>query len=183
MSEPTFICQKCNQLRSLLTDIHPKFASRGWCIFCYREYCRKNTNRSKLKHKDKVLERSRKWYAKNKENVLRQMKETRDSTPNFTRISWLKKYGMTLEDYDKMFELQGGKCAICGDENSKNSISKHLFIDHDHDTKKVRGLLCHHCNAAMGHAGENINRLSKMVDYILERKTYSNIPCSPGLPW
>lgn len=66
----------------------------------------------------------------------------------------MKRYGVTLERYDKMLEEQGGVCAICrqppkrdvspmGDKRAK------LVVDHNHETGEVRGLLCFDCNVKL----------------------------------
>ena len=52
-------------------------------------------------------------------------------------------YGITLEDWDRMFQEQNGVCAVC-------KQSKKLVVDHNHTTKKVRGLLCNYCNILLG---------------------------------
>lgn len=59
------------------------------------------------------------------------------------------KYGITLEDYDTLKTQQDGKCAICGIEE-KYCENKRFAVDHDHDTKEVRALLCKKCNQAIG---------------------------------
>ena len=58
----------------------------------------------------------------------------------------LKKYGITINEYDEMLVQQNGLCAIC--EGQSGTI-KGFHVDHDHDTDQVRGLLCHSCNQAM----------------------------------
>lgn len=64
----------------------------------------------------------------------------------------LKKYGLTIEQYDKMFQEQGGVCAICGqpETHSNQTGIKTLGVDHDHATGKIRGLLCLVCNLKLG---------------------------------
>lgn len=57
-----------------------------------------------------------------------------------------KKYGISPEQFDEMMEKQKGGCAICGNPPKKLRLN----IDHNHKTKKVRGLLCHMCNRALG---------------------------------
>lgn len=57
-----------------------------------------------------------------------------------------KLYKITLEDYGRLFFIQCGACAICGDE----AKDKPLVVDHDHATGEVRGLLCGTCNSAIG---------------------------------
>ena len=53
------------------------------------------------------------------------------------------RYGITVEDWDAMYDKQDGKCGLCLQPDKK------LVVDHDHDTMKVRGLLCHRCNTAL----------------------------------
>lgn len=65
-----------------------------------------------------------------------------------------------------MFTDQGGVCAICGTSPGK----KKLAIDHNHETDKVRGLLCMSCNIALGHTDENIEVLENMIAYIKRDK-------------
>lgn len=63
------------------------------------------------------------------------------------------KYGISPEDYSRMFADQNGKCAVCGVEGSDKPGDKkkpRLAIDHCHTTGKVRGLLCGPCNRAEG---------------------------------
>lgn len=73
-------------------------------------------------------------------------------------------YGITVEDYDKIFDEQGGSCKICGKHQSQ--INRRLCIDHDHATGKVRGLLCNSCNKVLGHSFENITILNNCIKYL-----------------
>lgn len=59
-----------------------------------------------------------------------------------------------------------GRCQCCGhsDSRSKNEWS----IDHDHETKKFRGIICSSCNLMLGHAGDDIQRLQAGVTYLSE---------------
>jgi hypothetical protein len=85
------------------------------------------------------------------------------------RRSWLKrKYGITLERYEAMFAAQGGKCAICRQEESGPYAN--LQIDHCHATGVIRGLLCHLCNKGIGQMNEDIDRLRAAVDYLQNAK-------------
>jgi hypothetical protein len=60
-----------------------------------------------------------------------------------------KKYGLTLSDYKRMHEAQGGACAICRRQRPAEN-RRHLHVDHCHKTGKVRGLLCSRCNLLLG---------------------------------
>lgn len=81
-----------------------------------------------------------------------------------------RKYGINQARYDAMFEAQKGLCAICNKEEARKE-TRHgklmtLVVDHCHDTKKVRALLCWRCNIALGAARDSIQTLLKMIDYL-----------------
>lgn len=73
----------------------------------------------------------------------------------------IKSYGITVEAYEKLLEEQNNACAIC-----KTIPEKKLNIDHSHMTGKVRSLLCHNCNTALGHANDSIERLELLIEYL-----------------
>lgn len=84
----------------------------------------------------------------------------------------LKKYGLTVEDYDNLFEEQEGKCLICGSkEAGRANVAYRLFVDHCHSTGKVRGLLCHNCNAGLGHFKDSEELLNKAIRYLNENSS------------
>ena len=67
-------------------------------------------------------------------------------------------------DYNLLAEVQGNKCAICGTAPT----NKKLDLDHCHETKKIRGLLCNNCNRGLGHFKDNPELLRKAIDYICD---------------
>lgn len=71
-------------------------------------------------------------------------------------------YGLSREDYDSMLAAQGNACAIC----EKAFNGKRLFVDHDHVTGRVRGLLCCRCNFMLGYAKDNIKTLRAAIHYL-----------------
>lgn len=73
-------------------------------------------------------------------------------------------YGLTLEQWDELFESQGGKCAICGE--APDPAKRRFHVDHNHTTGAVRGILCHNCNLALGHSKESKDRLQAMIEYL-----------------
>ncbi len=75
-------------------------------------------------------------------------------------------YNMTINDYDNMFNKQDGRCAICGSGNSNRKSSEKFYVDHNHETGKIRGLLCHNCNSALGHIKDDTRILQNMLHYI-----------------
>jgi hypothetical protein len=78
------------------------------------------------------------------------------------------RYGITLEQYEKMLADQGNACAVCGEPESdiQNGKLRPLCVDHDHATGKIRGLLCNDCNRGLGFLGDNADRLEKAAYYL-----------------
>lgn len=75
----------------------------------------------------------------------------------------LKKLGLTPDDYDELFEKQGGVCAIC---NREDANGRRLAVDHCHETGKIRGLLCRKCNMGIGLLGDNADLVEKALCYL-----------------
>jgi hypothetical protein len=75
----------------------------------------------------------------------------------------LKTYGLTLEQYEALYEAQGGVCYICEIATGK---TKRLSVDHDHTTGYVRGLLCTVCNKMLGLLRDDPDRAYRMADYL-----------------
>jgi len=79
-----------------------------------------------------------------------------------------REYGITYEEYYRLFEKQNGGCGICGckstDSKSK-TIDTKLCVDHCHETGKVRGLLCRKCNLAL-QVVENTLFIQKAMSYL-----------------
>ncbi len=97
-------------------------------------------------------------------------KQYRKDNPRVMRSYYFKyKYGITMDDYDSLYADQKGCCLIC----SKHKDS--LVIDHNHITGVVRGLLCSGCNTALGQFQDNVDMLTKAIEYIKEPST---VECS-----
>jgi dCMP deaminase len=77
-------------------------------------------------------------------------------------------YGLTQESYTRLLDVQGGVCAIC---KRKPEEGQHLPVDHDHATGRVRGLLCHQCNRAIGQLQDDLKNLRAAASYLLRHDT------------
>lgn len=95
---------------------------------------------------------------KNKECKLRYPERTRASG---RRCHLKRKFGITVEDYDRMLSAQGGVCMICRKPSQNN-----LHVDHCHKTGIVRSLLCGHCNRMIGLAGDDPMVLISAAEYL-----------------
>lgn len=79
-----------------------------------------------------------------------------------------REYGLTLDDYDRILESQGGHCAVC--DRRSNDDGTRLHVDHDHATGKVRGILCGQHNRAFGLVADDPTTLLRMLEYILNAR-------------
>lgn len=103
--------------------------------------------------------------------------EWRDRNPDRVRDADLRrKYGITLADYRDLLERQGGVCAICQKPPGESRpgqgrvqgrpVRPLLAVDHDHETGKVRGLLCIPCNRGIGFLEDDPQIISRAADYL-----------------
>lgn len=56
----------------------------------------------------------------------------------------IRDYGISRARFIELLDIQCNRCLICGRDNVK------LVVDHDHETGRVRGLLCKSCNGGLG---------------------------------
>ena len=106
----------------------------------------------------------REWYAKNLEEQRKVKLARYHKNPEQAKNSKLKaRYGLSLEDVEKMRENQGNKCLVCLKSFSEKITPR---VDHCHVSNKIRGLLCHKCNSAIGYFEENIESLRRAIEYI-----------------
>ena len=125
-------------------------------------YSQEYYQRTKEAHK----ERNRKWREKNRERRKTYQKEYHERNKNKARqYGWeyqlRTQYSITKEDYETILSSQIGCCAIC-----KGKCTRRFAVDHDHNTGKIRGLLCNKCNRGLGLFLDNPNYLEAAAKYI-----------------
>lgn len=111
---------------------------------------------------------TRRWYQANRERELeRYRRRAKDPIDKARRAGrhLKKKYGLSLLDKDILSVIQGDACANPGCRGEFISLDK-AHVDHDHGTGKVRALLCHNCNVALGLLSENTKRIRGLADYL-----------------
>jgi len=136
---------------------------------------KKINDKNNLWYKNCDQEKRRKhyqnWYIKNREKVLEKQKNK--SKSKIKDLSLKSRYGISLNDFNRLLKKQNSKCKICRLKEvakaTQNKI-KSLSIDHNHTTGKIRGLLCQNCNAGIGLFKENINLLKKVINYLEKTK-------------
>lgn len=179
-SHPTYkrrleanLCIRCG-----LVPPKPKLQKCENCI----QVCKIRCKNTKFKNKDKYKTVKSEAYQKKKEwgmdnNICIQcFKNSVDG--KFLRCDRCrigrkrqrlrKLYGVTLEQYDALAAKQNNLCAICGKPQPgyEDGEPKLLCVDHDHSTKKIRGLLCYKCNCGIGMLCDNITLLQEAVEYL-----------------
>jgi hypothetical protein len=100
------------------------------------------------------------WRSRNVERVRRS-----DYAKHLRR-----KFGITVDQYFGMLEVQNGRCAICSrtPEEVPDKGAWRLAVDHCHKTGKIRGLLCRPCNTAIGQLQESPEVIRKALAYVEE---------------
>lgn len=104
--------------------------------------------------------------AEQRERRMSKSPEERSAIARRTNL-WVK-YKITVEEYDAKLEAQNGVCAICGEgpRYFRNGKLLPLCVDHDHKTGENRDLLCGPCNALVGMAMEDQDRLLSALAYV-----------------
>lgn len=191
-------CSRCKK-EKLISDFYKSSypAYKYWCKECLKEYIRKwkkkNLERVKvyskthnIKHKKQIsdynkvyeathktdrVRRRKTYYQKHKERIKMNGKKWNIKSRPLVRAEKLKyTYGITIDDYNNMLKSQKECCAICG--THKDDLKTILGVDHNHQTNKVRGLLCSKCNIALGGFHDDPILLMKAIKYL---KKYENI--------
>lgn len=100
------------------------------------------------------------WAAANPEGNRERNRKRRAAKPDRYAIYEIRKnYKVTLQEAERLYNLRKAGCSICGSKTRP-------MIDHDHESGMVRGILCGHCNLALGHAQEDPERLEELARYI-----------------
>ena len=174
-------CKKCGLVKDVSDFYKNKYSKDRLayeCKSCWlsetKKYRDKNPDKIKwtnrvqyLNKRDERLAKQKEYSNNNKEKILVYKKEWKARNPHYSRIATLKKRGITSAFFYEMWREQGMSCWICY-KKFKNEADTH--IDHDHQTGVVRGLLCGHCNTAIGLVREDPKVLNNMVYYLQNNK-------------
>lgn len=131
-----------------------------------------NSKKGKAQYYCRLCHRNRQrvWRENNRDRCNAYMKKYyRENKTKISIRGKCKVYGITKEEYLEIFRKQNGKCRICRVLHLE--LTRGLYVDHDHETGKVRGLLCNKCNWLLGNCGENTKILERAIQYI--RSSYS----------
>jgi hypothetical protein len=141
-------CPKCKATKPL-----SEFAKSQHTLHGYQVYCRA----CGAKHHDK-------WRRKNLKHCATTQKSYRQKNPErYADYHRKKTYGLPPGEFARMLAAQEGCCAICG---TSTPNGRGFQVDHCHDTKMLRGILCHSCNLGIGQFKHNPNLLVAAVTYL-----------------
>jgi hypothetical protein len=140
-------CLTTKELKYFASDDRKKDRLQSHCREC-QNTARKVKYMNDSEWRETVIEKAKKWYKANPETVK--------------NGDLKREYGITLEQYNQLIKQQNGVCAICG----KSETGKALSIDHDHNTGKIRGLLCQAHNRALGMFHDNLEELKSAIKYL-----------------
>jgi uncharacterized membrane protein len=98
-------------------------------------------------------QRSKQWAKENPDAVKKHRKKK----------NLKEKYGLSVEEYDKMFQQQGGRCYLCHSDHPRRALN----VDHCHTTGTIRELLCDRCNMALGLLKDDIALIDKIRRYLV----------------
>ena len=116
-------------------------------------------------HKDKTLDRCKKYYYEHWEEIKLKRYQRYHNNPK-EAIAY--RYKITLEQLDTLIKESMGRCAVC-DKELKGLGLKGMCIDHSHENGKIRGILCNMCNMGLGKFNDNIKLLESAIKYLKER--------------
>jgi hypothetical protein len=122
--------------------------------------------RKECQSKDPNRDAAKRRWNKSEEGRAYARQWHRDHPEAMRRQKFKERYGITLEQYERLLEVQGGACAICKSKDIGHSKHKHFSVDHDHVTGVVRGLLCNRCNVGLGSFKDNMDSLQAAIEYL-----------------
>ena len=164
-------CSRCGQKKSFRAfpqRSETKDKRGSWCRACLRDHANSKYDSRRAPGEQCVhCGASLKDYGGNGRRKF--CDSTCKSRYHSTRAYYLKrKFGITEEFYDSLVKQQKGVCAIChgppnGGPRGRQEI---LFVDHCHESGRIRGLLCFRCNSALGLLRDNLGSARRMVAYL-----------------
>jgi hypothetical protein len=107
-----------------------------------------------------------------RKNAVRRVESNPERREINRRDLLRRNYGITPEQYDEMFASQNGVCALCAQPADPNGVraASRLHVDHDHETGRVRSLLCNHCNRGIGAFRDDPDLMQRASLYVWQHR-------------
>jgi Recombination endonuclease VII len=157
LEEPMQKCSVCKRILPYSCFGKPSRTKNGirhQCLECRRI----EETAYRVANADKIRERSRENARKRRDARNESYRNRTRNDPDFrdkqVERGLFRRYGISVEDREKLYEQQNHACAICGiprtEKMTPAGYKRNMSVDHDHKTGEVRGLLCPVCNSALG---------------------------------
>jgi hypothetical protein len=128
-----------------------------------KEMVKENSRKYRQKNIDKIREKGRKYSQQNRDKLIPYYKEyNRRNRTKRKEQQLVREYGLSSLEFKEMLERQEHRCAICYESFNE----KVIYVDHNHETGEVRGLLCNLCNMGLGLFKDNTERLGNAIKYL-----------------
>jgi hypothetical protein len=158
------ICPRCKDPKELSEFHKDKRRKDGHTVYCKQclKLYQKSVDKEVHNQRNRDYRKSPKGKStQNRHNI------TEDRKLALRAIN-LSRYGMTLEQWEEIFDSQGRKCAACGSPEPHSLKGWH--VDHCHLTEKVCGILCGRCNTGLGMFGDDPKRILMAYEYALKTR-------------
>lgn len=159
-------CKKCGVEKALdefrIQKRGDKEYVRSECRDCERAL----TRSLYAANPEKGAAASRAWNKENRKRANATRRKWRINNPDKHKCYVLRRtYGISLEEYNAILLAQGGACGICKSATVGN-CGRRLYVDHNHETGKVRGILCGKCNSVLGFVSDTPGILEAAIDWL-----------------
>ena len=138
------------------------------------------------KNREKSIEYNKQYYKDNRDEIIKRTKEYakvhskehyeytkrwRKNHPKkvkeINKRQKLKRYNLSHKDWLRMWDNQNGRCAICSRPFIEPSDA---YVDHNHQSGEIRGLLCMKCNFGLGLFKDNPKLTARLTEYLLRKE-------------
>ena len=163
---PTKICTICKEELPNTTEF---FNSNIWDTHGLHKVCRECRKKYGIENKEVITEKKRAYSAQNRKSLAERSREKYNSDAHKLRVrerNIRNTYSISLDELRELMDKQKGCCDICGDSLAHPDSVNSYSIDHNHSSGKVRGLLCCHCNSAIGYVREDEKIIENLVKYL-----------------
>lgn len=182
-------CSKCKVIKPFASFYRHRGNADGLSYTC--KACSAAAQREyQINNREKRNAVCKRWKQANKEKMriyYNERGKLRRLDPKYKEARKLicrkydlkKEYSITPEEVQALILRQGNKCAIC--RGDKPTHRRNWCVDHDHETGKVRGLVCSKCNLGLGHFQDSITILYRAIEYLrlhLKNTTTASSPIS-----
>lgn len=173
------ICLKIKSLENFSNNKQRKDGKETLCKICKGIYDTKHI----IKIDKKIKKYRQQYYLDNKSKIKQNRKTYREKNKDLIKSSdklryennkngrkdraycyvFKSRYGISIEEKKELLLKQNNKCLLCSKELILLGKS---HLDHDHQTGKIRGVLCYSCNLGLGMFKDDIKILKKAVRYL-----------------